>query len=221
MHAIVFLGRHIIRLTNTSQAGECPGDKVAYQHHMIAAVHTGICLVSIPKFPYRGGTVLDHISPRGIGTPGGKQPCHIGETIVAERGEEPRSSDDTSGDMTAMTHQGGGNEILDHLLTQAVGNHAEGKRKDIGGCSIVAIIDAVGIKRVSRRRRCVGAVGEEDILETGGQPLSLSLPHDSVGGMACKRGIALHQLHHPHHISRGNEAAVGLSGGVLAVNKFQ
>ena len=78
--------------------------------------------------------------------------------------------------MTAMSHQRCGDEILYHFLTQAFGHHAKGKRKDIGGCSIVAIIDAVGIKGVSRRERCVGTVGEKDLMETGGQPLSLSLP---------------------------------------------
>ncbi|SRR5574344_330838 len=117
---------------------------------MIATVHLGTCLITIPQFPNGGGTILCHISPRRIGGVGSQQISDICITLIAQLTEQPGDTNDTTGDMTIALGNDVGHDILDDRLSAGIGYKSESERQQIGGSCIVTIIDTVRIKWMPR-----------------------------------------------------------------------
>ena len=53
----------IALLPDAAQVLVAPGQQVAQQHDVVAAVHAGRGLVAIPQFPRRCGAILGHVAP--------------------------------------------------------------------------------------------------------------------------------------------------------------
>ena len=81
--------------------------------------------------------------------------------------------------MAFAFHNEIGHDILCYLCFHTVGHNAEGERKHIGRCRIVAIEHAVGIEHMTRAGRRAPLDGEETTVEGSGHglPHLLILPH--------------------------------------------
>ena len=55
-----------------------PCGHIADEHQMILGIHGWIGRIAIPEFPYRSGTMPDHITPTGISRLIEHVPCHLG-----------------------------------------------------------------------------------------------------------------------------------------------
>ena len=188
---------------------------------MIAAVHLGVGLVTIPQFPDGGGSLCGHISPGGIAALGSYQPRHIGKTLVAEGCEQPRDANDAARQMSLMTGDDRGNEVLGHLRSHTVGYQTKGQRKDVGGSGIVAVKDAVGIKHMTGNLGGAPVDNEKMSIEMDGHLFMTLAPLLGFGRLVGYRGKTFHQLHHTDEISGGEQTTVGLPLRVFTVDKFQ
>ena len=208
-------------LLDTSQILIAPGKQVAQKHHMIARIHLRISLVSIPEFPDGSSSVLCHIAPGRIGALGSQEISHIRETVVAQTAKEPGNADDTAVDMFLGIDADALHDLLDEFAAQLLGSDAEGERQEIGSRGIVAIIDAVWIKHMTRTSGSSCLVGEELLVEGLYHPVSAVCPSLRFFLQTLQVGKLLCQLQTADHISGGYQLAIGLSLRILTVNQFQ
>ena len=208
-------------LLDASQILIAPGKQVTQKHHMIARIHLRISLVAIPEFPDGSSSVLCHITPRRIGALSSQEISHIRETIVAQTAKEPGDADDTAVDMFLGIDADALHYLLDEFAAQLLGSNAEGERQEISGRGIVAIIDAVWIKHMTRTTGGSCLVGEELLVESFYHPASAVCPSFCFFLQTLQVGKLLCQLQTADHISGGYQLAIGLSLRILTVNQFQ
>ena len=80
--ALIGNGRTAAHSTDAAQILVAPGNQVAQQHDVVAAVHAGRGLVAVPELPNGRCTILGHIAPGGIAVLGGNHVGDVAETIV-------------------------------------------------------------------------------------------------------------------------------------------
>lgn len=111
--------------------------------------------------------------------------------------------------------------LLDEFAAQLQRSDAEGERQEIGGRGIVAIIDAVWIKHMTRTSGSSCLVGEELPVEGFYHPASAVSPNLSFFLQALQVCKLLCQLQTADCIGGGYQLAIGLSLRILTVNQFQ
>jgi hypothetical protein len=146
-----------------------------------------------------------------IGTLGSQEISHIRETVVAQTAKEPGDADDTAVDMFLGIDADALHYLLDEFAAQLQRSDAEGERQEIGGRGIVAIIDAVWIKHMTRTTGCSCLVGEELPAEGIYHPASAVCPSFRFFLQTLQVGKLLCQLQTADHISGGYQLAIGLS----------
>ena len=111
--------------------------------------------------------------------------------------------------------------LLDEFAAQLLGSNAEGERQEIGSRGIVAIIDAVWIKHMTRTTGSSCLVGEELLVEGFYHLASAVCPSLRFFLQTLQVGKLLCQLQTADHIGGGYQLAIGLSLRILTVNQFQ
>ena len=200
---------------------EAPGQEVAEEHHVVAAVHGGVGLVAVPQLPDGSGAVLHHVAPRRIAPLRGNGPCHVAVATVAERAQQPRDADDTAGHVALVLHHDVLHYLLRHLVGQRVGHDAKSQRQHVGRRRVVIIEIAVRIERMTGTRTAAHGHVQETAVEGVGHDFAALLPVEGIVAQVEQAGKLPQQLQATNHIGRGDERAVGLPGGVLAVNEVE
>ena len=146
------VARRGIGEVDAAQILVAPGNQVAQQHDVVAAVHLRTGLVAVPELPNGRRTILGHIAPGGIAVLGGNHIGDVAETVVREAAQQPGDANDSAGHVGIVLDDDVLNDILRHLLAVLLGNDAERQCQQVGGGGVVAVEDGVGVQRMPRPR---------------------------------------------------------------------